>query len=78
MNTTLEGLFERYIMNQIFTVEGMTCGHCEKAVTKALLALDAQAKVVIDRAQNKVQVESKQAREALAKAISDEGYRVAA
>lgn len=74
---TLEGLFERYIMNQIFTVEGMTCGHCEKAVTKALLALDAQAKVVIDRALNKVQVESEQAREALAKAIADEGYRVA-
>jgi len=64
-------------MNQIFTVEGMTCGHCEKAVTKALLALDAQAKVVIDRAQNKVQVESEQAREALARAIANEGYRVA-
>ncbi|MDI9233036.1 heavy-metal-associated domain-containing protein [Limnohabitans lacus] len=65
-------------MNQIFTVEGMTCGHCEKAVTKALLALDAQAKVVIDRAQNKVQVESDKTREALAQAIADEGYRVAA
>lgn len=65
-------------MNQIFTVEGMTCGHCEKAVTKALLALDAQAKVVIDRAQNKVQVESDKSREALAQAIADEGYRVAA
>jgi copper chaperone len=65
-------------MNQIFTVEGMTCGHCEKAVTKALLALDAQAKVVIDRAQNKVQVESDKNREALAQAIADEGYRVAA
>jgi copper chaperone len=64
-------------MNQIFTVEGMTCGHCEKAVTKALLALDAQAKVVIDRTQNKVQVDSEQAREALAKAIAEEGYRVA-
>jgi copper chaperone len=65
-------------MNQIFTVEGMTCGHCEKAVTKALLALDAQAKVVIDRAQNKVQVASDKTREALAQAIADEGYRVAA
>ena len=65
-------------MNQIFTVEGMTCGHCEKAVTKVLLALDAQAKVVIDRAQNKVQVESDKSREALAQAIADEGYRVAA
>jgi len=65
-------------MNQIFNVEGMTCGHCEKAVTKALLAVDAQAKVVIDRTHNQVQVDSEQPREALARAIADEGYRVAA
>jgi copper chaperone len=65
-------------MNQIFTVEGMTCGHCEKAVTKALLSLDAQAKVVIDRTHNSVQVDSDKTREALAQAIADEGYRVTA
>ena len=65
-------------MNQIFTVEGMTCGHCEKAVTKALVSLDAQAKVVIDRAHNTVQVDSEKSREALAQAIADEGYRVSA
>lgn len=64
-------------MNQIFTVQGMTCGHCEKAVTKALLALDAQAKVVIDRTHDKVEVDSNQSREALAQAIREEGYRVA-
>ena len=64
------------IMNQIFVVEGMTCGHCEKSLIKALLALDPQAKVAIDRTQNKVQVDSEKAREALAKAISEEGYRV--
>jgi len=63
-------------MNHIFTVEGMTCGHCEKAVTKALLALDAQAKVVIDRHQNRVQVDSEQNRDTLAQAIAEEGYRV--
>ena len=65
-------------MNQIFTVEGMTCGHCEKAVTQALLSLDAQAKVVIDRTHNSVQVDSEKPREALAQAIVDEGYRVSA
>ncbi len=63
-------------MNQIFTVEGMTCGHCEKAVTKALLSLDAQAKVEIDRTHNTVQVDSEKSRETLAQAIADEGYRV--
>jgi copper chaperone len=65
-------------MNQIFTVEGMTCGHCEKAVTKALLSLDAQAKVVIDRTHNSVQVDSEKPREALAQAIAEEGYRITA
>jgi copper chaperone len=63
-------------MNQIFTVEGMTCGHCEKAVTKALMTIDAQAKVVIDRLQNKVQVDSEKDRSALAQAMTEEGYRV--
>jgi len=65
-------------MNQIFTVEGMTCGHCEKAVSKALLAVDTQAKVTIDRLHNTVQVDSDKPRDTLARAIADEGYRVAA
>lgn len=66
------------MMNQIFNVEGMTCGHCEKAVTKALLALDPQARIVIDRTANRVEVDSTQDRTALAQAIADEGYRVVA
>ncbi len=64
-------------MNQIFTVTGMTCGHCEKAVTRALQAVDPQAQVQIDRLQNRVQVESTHSREALAQAILEEGYAVA-
>jgi copper chaperone len=56
-------------MNHTFTVTGMTCGHCEKAVTRALKTIDPQAQVVIDRSQNRVQVESGQAREVLAQAI---------
>jgi copper chaperone len=65
-------------MNQTFTVTGMTCGHCEKSVVQALQQVDPQAQVTIDRAQNRVQVESAQPREALAKAIAEEGYTVAA
>ena len=65
-------------MNHSFTVTGMTCGHCEKAVTRALQQVDPQAQVAIDRAQNSVQVESNQPREALAHAIAEEGYAVAA
>lgn len=65
-------------MIQIFNVTGMTCGHCEKAVTKALLAVDTQAKVTIDRHHNTVQVDSDKPRETLVHAIADEGYVVAA
>ena len=65
-------------MNQIFTVEGMTCGHCEKAVLQALQALDAEAKITIDRQQQRVEVDSPVARDALVKAITEEGYRVLA
>ncbi len=65
-------------MNQTFTVTGMTCGHCEKAVTRALKQADPQAEVTIDRAVNQVKVQSKQPRELLAKAIAEEGYAVAA
>ncbi|MDZ7890603.1 MAG: cation transporter [Rhodoferax sp.] len=65
-------------MNQTFTVTGMTCGHCEKAVTRAIQDVDAQAQVKIDRSANLVEVESTQARETLAKAIAEEGYAVAA
>jgi copper chaperone len=64
-------------MNHIFTVTGMTCGHCEKAVTRAVKQLDPQAEVVIDRAANQVSVQSAQPREALAQAIAEEGYAVA-
>lgn len=64
-------------MNHTYTVQGMTCGHCEKAVTRAITQVDPQAQVKIDRSQNRVEVESAQGREALAKAIADEGYAVA-
>jgi copper chaperone len=65
-------------MNQTFTVTGMTCGHCEKAVTRALKQVDPQAEVKIDRSKNLVEVQSQQPRESLAKAIAEEGYAVAA
>ena len=65
-------------MMQTFTVTGMTCGHCEKAVTRAVKQLDPQAEVTIDRAANKVQVQSEQSRTLLSQAIAEEGYAVAA
>ena len=65
-------------MQEAFTVQGMTCGHCERAVTRAVLQIDPQAQVTIDRAANRVEVQSTQPREAVAKAIAEEGYAVSA
>ncbi len=65
-------------MNQIFTVQGMTCGHCERAVTTAIKHLDPRAEVRIDRPQNRVEVTSEQPRDKIAEAIREEGYAVAA
>ncbi len=60
-----------------FTVTGMTCAHCEKAVTRAVQQVDPQARIAIDRANNRVEVESSQSRATLSAAIAEEGYTVA-
>ena len=65
-------------MNQTFDVKGMTCGHCEKAVTSAIRQLDPQAQVRIDRANNRVDIDTTIDRRALAEAIREEGYQVEA
>ena len=64
-------------MNQSFDVQGMTCGHCEKAVTQAVKSVDPQAQVTIDRPAGKVEVQTSEPREAIARAIAEEGYQVA-
>jgi copper chaperone len=65
-------------MNQVFDVQGMSCGHCERAVTQAVKAVDPAAEVKVDLGSGKVQVQTAQPREAIAKAIAEEGYPVAA
>ena len=63
-------------MQQQFTVTGMTCGHCEAAVTRAIKQIDGGAQVKIDRSKDLVEVESTEPRDALAAAIREEGYAV--
>ncbi|TXI24881.1 MAG: copper chaperone [Roseateles sp.] len=58
-----------------FEVNDMTCGHCVSTITKALKGADKDAKVQIDLATHRVQVESASAdAEELADAIKDAGY----
>lgn len=64
-------------MNYELTVTAMTCGHCEKAITRALLQVDPNAKVSIDRNQNRVTIHSDKDKQALVQAILEEGYTVA-
>jgi copper chaperone len=58
-----------------FQVNDMTCGHCVSTITKALKAVDKDARVQIDLATHRVHEElaSTQAGE-LAEAIKDAGY----
>ena len=60
---------------QVFNVQGMTCGHCVKAVTQAVQAQDAAAKVEVDLAAKQVRVQSELAQEKILGAIREEGYQ---
>lgn len=56
-------------------VTGMTCGHCESAVDKALSALPGVTRVVkVSRQEERVVVEGNPDVQALIEAIEEEGY----
>ncbi|URM28372.1 cation transporter [Pseudomonas frederiksbergensis] len=61
---------------QVFNVEGMSCGHCVKAITQALQAKDPAASVRIDLAAKEVGVESALTADQVIAAIREEGYGV--
>lgn len=58
-----------------FQVDGMSCGHCEKAVRSAIQALQADAQVQVDLASGKVMVDAATLTSAqVLAAIEDAGY----
>lgn len=58
-----------------FEVNDMSCGHCVGAITRALKEADAQARVQIDLASHRVEIEPGQADAAtLQAAIAEAGY----
>jgi copper chaperone len=59
-----------------FNVEGMTCGHCVQAVTKAIKALDPQADVQVDLAGKTVAAITGVAASVVSRAIEEAGYTV--
>ena len=59
----------------IFEVNDMTCGHCASTITKAVTAADPAAKVQIDLARHRVNIEPSEAdAQALKEAIEQAGY----
>ena len=61
-----------------FNIPNMTCGHCVRAVTEAVQALDAQAAVHIDLPTQRLQVTSSAPRAAVVAALLEAGYAPAA
>lgn len=59
---------------QVFNVQGMTCGHCVRAVTNAIKGEDPAADVQIDLAKGEVRVQSQLANEQVVGLIEEEGY----
>lgn len=58
-----------------YRVEDMTCGHCATAITQAVLAIDAQARVTVDLARHSVTVAGGSAgAQAVQDAITGAGY----
>lgn len=58
-----------------FDVQGMHCGHCVRAITRAVQALDPTARVDVDLTAGTVDVESGAATPSqILEAIAAEGY----
>jgi copper chaperone len=59
-------------------VQGMTCNHCVKAVTRAVQEVDPGAEVRVDLERGKVSVDGKGSADVLSRAISEAGYKASA
>lgn len=60
----------------VFQVQGMTCGHCVRAVTHAIHGEDPQARVEVDLPGKQVKVDSALTAQRIIELISEEGYQV--
>lgn len=61
---------------QTFNVQGMSCGHCVKAITQAVQARDPAANVQVDLGAKTVRVQSSLPVDTVVEVIKEEGYEV--
>jgi copper chaperone len=57
-----------------FEIPAMSCGHCVRAITEAVQAVDPAAEVKTDLATHRVEVQSTAPREALVAQLAEAGY----
>jgi copper chaperone len=57
-----------------FEIPAMSCGHCVRAITEAVHAVDPAAEVKTDLATHRVEVQSTAPREALVAQLAEAGY----
>ena len=62
----------------VLKVSGMSCGHCVRAITRALQAGDPAAEVQVNIGAGEVRVDSAQSLEQLLQAVRDQGYQAEA
>ena len=64
--------------SDVFTVQGMTCGHCVQAVKSEVSRIDGVSAVDVELESGRVTVESQQPvdREALRVAVEEAGYEL--
>jgi|JI10StandDraft_1071094.scaffolds.fasta_scaffold217607_2 copper chaperone len=60
----------------IVKVQGMSCGHCVRAITKILTELDNTAKIQIDLVAQTVHFDGEADQKEIVSAIQDAGYGV--
>ena len=62
-------------MTIAFEIQDMSCGHCVRAITQAVKAIDPAAQVAVDLGTKRVQIETTTTLpEALGDAIREAGY----
>ena len=75
----LFGTPRTFIGSTTFTVNGMTCAHCERAITQEISAVEGVASVTVDVASGTVTVTATQPvdRADIASAVDEAGYVLA-
>lgn len=58
----------------LFKVENMSCQHCVNTVTRALQALDPDARIVVDLGNGQVRASGSFTADAAISALADEDY----